>query len=123
MYVESLANKVHLSQATVQAHLKRWVEVGFQIAKHGKWVAVTVPADDVLDRLLSGLGVDTSIFKPMSALVNGSYRNISCFRRYTACSDGRFRFDVDWSSFGLPATVCCHDLNSSARAHVRTVTL
>ena len=54
----------------------------------------------------------------MQALLNGDYHMIKWFRSCTVCDDGRVRFDIQWKGKPAPSTVCCHDLNLSARIEV-----
>jgi hypothetical protein len=118
VYVASLGNKLHMSFATVK---KRLEDLGVDIKKHGRWPAITTPDSSFLDAKFNALGVDTTLLKPMSARVNAYYHKIDAIVGYEACRAGQFRFNVAWSSpySHLPDTVCCHDLNSSARVHVR----
>jgi hypothetical protein len=115
IYIESLANKLELSFATVQSHL---AHLGIRIHKHGRWPALTVPDTSVLDDKLSALGIDTSVLKPLAARFNGFFHEIEAFDSVRACSDGQFQFSVRWKRYIQSPTVCCHDLNDSARDHV-----
>jgi hypothetical protein len=58
IYVESLANKLEFSLESTKRCLE---QIGLKLAKHGRWLAVTVPADDVLDRKLAQMGQDVSL--------------------------------------------------------------
>jgi hypothetical protein len=115
VYVESLANKLEFSFESTRVCLE---QIGLKLAKHGRWLAVTVPADDVLDSKLAQMGQNISVGQPLCARVNGSFRNIKSFQSCEQCSDGRWRFSVEWNSLA-PSVVYCTDLNAAARAHVR----
>jgi hypothetical protein len=115
VYVQSLSNKLEFSFQSTLDYLQ---QLGIKPANHGRWLAVTVPSDSLLDSKLAQFGHDVSVGKPMSARVNGFYHSIKYVHSFEQCFDGRFRFDVEWSSRPRSA-VYCDDLNASARAHVR----
>jgi hypothetical protein len=115
VYVESIANKAHMAFETAKQHLEA---LGFNIKNHGRWPAISTPDSAVLDEKLSALGVETTLLKPMSARFNGYYHKIDAILSFELCAAGQFRFTVRWTSAHHPPTVCCHDLNNSARAHV-----
>lgn len=116
IYIESLANKLELSFSTVQSHLEH---LGIRIHKHGRWPAITVPDTCVLDEKLAALGIDTSLLKPFAARFNGFFHEVEAFDTAQECAGGQFRFAVRWKHHVPSPTVCCHDLNDSARDHVR----
>jgi hypothetical protein len=115
IYVQSLANKLEFSFDATKRSLER---LGLKAANHGRWLAVTVPADDILDSKLAQLGHDVSVDKPICARVNGFYRNIKSIQSCEECSDGRWRFAIECNSLP-PSVVYCSDLNDAARVHVR----
>lgn len=115
VYTESLANKLLLSQSAVEHYLS---QLGLAVKNHGRWPAVTTPDSHVLDDKLSSLGFDVMVFKPMAARVNGFYHTIDNIVGYESSSEGRFRFTVQWNSDRHSHSVCCCDLNESARARV-----
>jgi hypothetical protein len=115
VYLESLANKLHMSLAIVQSHLK---QLGFEIVKHGRWPAVITPDSRVLDDKLAALGVDTSFMKPMAARVNGYYHQLDSITGCEPCFGGHYRFQVRWTCARDQSSVACTDLNNSARGYV-----
>lgn len=117
VYVSSLANQLHISFDAMKDRLR---ELQFPIHNHGRWPAIETPSSDILNEKLAALGVDTVVSKPMSARYNGYHHKIDAITSCEPCSGGQFRFNVTWSSHlsHLPVSVCCHDLNNSARLHV-----
>jgi hypothetical protein len=115
VYIAELSNKLEISQDDMLAHLRA---LNLAVQHHGKWLAVTVPDLDTLNSKLSEFGVDVELLEPIKARIHGHLHGIKSVNNFSECTDGRFRFDVDWSGSFAPSTVCCHDLNASARAHV-----
>lgn len=115
VYVESLANKLEFSFQSTKLCLE---QLGLKPANHGRWLAVTVPADELLHSKLAQLGQDVSAGQPLCARVNGFNRNIKFVQSCEEDSNGRWRFAVEWNSWP-PSDVFCTDLNDAARAHVR----
>src|ERR1700685_3988977 len=64
VYVASLANKLEFSCQSTKLCLE---QLGLKPANHGRWLAVTVPADDILDSKMAQLGQDISISRPICA--------------------------------------------------------
>lgn len=104
-----------MSQTDVRNSLS---ELHLPIKRHGNWPAITVPDLDSLNDKLIKFNVNTELLEPWKAHV--TFRRIKSLDGFHENQDGRFRFDVQFYVYGNmePSSVCCHDLNVSARAHV-----
>ena len=122
VYTVSLAKKLKLPVSKLVECLTA-MKLNDWLRGKGTWQSLEIQNHETLRTLLVDHGVDVASLDPMQALLNGEYHMIKWFRSCMVCDDGRVRFDIQWKGKPPPSSVCCHDLNASARIEVTAIWL
>ena len=121
VWISTLADDLGLSQSQLIVYLDT-LGLGSHISgRTGNFAAFTVPPLDAVSDLLAARGIARQLLEPMQGLVNGVWQKIKWLQHPSLCENGAIRFHATWKGKLPPSSVCCHDLNPSARSYVTTL--
>ena len=121
VWLSTLSADLSLTETQLITYLDNLRLESHVFGRHTKSPSLTVPPLDVVSKLLAEHDVDPQLLEPMQGLVNGCWHKIKWLQRPSLCENGAVRFHATWKGTLPPSSVCCHELNASARVYVRII--